>query len=292
LISWNLDLDSSESFLRIISESDSEIDSELKEELIKENILNDNLGIIPQFDNVNDALKFAIHKKGYLNITLQHFSMTPTIKENDLLQIISINSIKSLAINDIVAFFNSFDQKIIVHRIIKIVGEKIYCVGDNPTSKLDPPIIFDQVLGKVIAKKSFWDEDFVYLEPKSFKLIRLLRVDKILPLCAKILYYIGKIPILKLIPYFYYQSAINSIKKDLQSENYQVIIRGSLASEKLSENINNWTPGFSDIDLVFVTTDDFLTDKNQIFQLINKISALRKIYPMILHYYYIPKKLY
>lgn len=82
-------------------------------------------------------------------------SMTPFIKENDILLISSLPFLfKKPSLNDIVAF--RVNNKIFIKRVKQIAGNKYLLIGDNRTDSLDSRklglIDKSNILGKVIYK--------------------------------------------------------------------------------------------------------------------------------------------
>lgn len=74
-------------------------------------------------------------------------SMFPLLRPGDILKIQPKVPIKT---GDIIVFKG--ETTLIAHRIKLISGDKIYCKGDSLFS-MDTPITFQEVLGKVIARK-------------------------------------------------------------------------------------------------------------------------------------------
>ena len=83
---------------------------------------------------------------------VQGGSMLPTIRQNQKVKIIKINDVK---IGDIIVFKSAFKFKNkksirrIIHRIVKIDGNKIITKGDHRLI-CDSPIASKEILGKVI----------------------------------------------------------------------------------------------------------------------------------------------
>lgn len=71
-------------------------------------------------------------------------SMLPTIKEGD---IIDVTLFKKYYVGDVVAFF--YNNKLLVHRIVKYVNELLYCKGDN--SFRIEKVSYSDVVGKVVS---------------------------------------------------------------------------------------------------------------------------------------------
>ncbi|KQB33617.1 MULTISPECIES: signal peptidase I [Acidiplasma] len=88
-------------------------------------------------------------------------SMTPVIEGGDILIIKRVNSIEELSIGDIITYRTSAiysplnNSGIVTHRIIKIMGDKIFAKGDNNAS-IDAQTIYpDDIIGVVLAKLTY-----------------------------------------------------------------------------------------------------------------------------------------
>jgi signal peptidase I len=78
--------------------------------------------------------------------TVSGTSMWPNLKKGDLVALKGVDSIGDLQVGDIIAFKHG--SGLAIHRIVKIEGETIVTKGDSNLNS-DPPITFDQVVGKV-----------------------------------------------------------------------------------------------------------------------------------------------
>jgi signal peptidase I len=85
-------------------------------------------------------------------LVIQGHSMEPLFKTKDLVLVSSLPYLfKSPEVSDIVAFI--LKDKIMIKRIVKIEGSKIYVEGDNRKDSLKVgKIVRKQILGKIIYK--------------------------------------------------------------------------------------------------------------------------------------------
>lgn len=100
-------------------------------------------------DQVN-ALKKLLFNEKIVKLKTTGNSMLPTIKPNDIVDIVRIRD--KIKINDIVVFFdennNNFD--LVAHRVVDIIGGKfIITKGDN-NHIVDKPVRIKKVFAKVI----------------------------------------------------------------------------------------------------------------------------------------------
>lgn len=85
---------------------------------------------------------------GHIPVVYSGPSMNPTLQAHDLLDVVPYTGGKPAA-GDIICFTPSGDEKIVVHRIIRVTGSGIRTQGDN-NLMADPDLIQeDQVIGRV-----------------------------------------------------------------------------------------------------------------------------------------------
>lgn len=108
------------------------------------------------------TLKFYkfLAKTGQLKITIEGNSMLPVLKNGD---IINVSKITTFVPGTVILFV--FRNQLVVHRLIKIEGNVLYCKGDN--SFVIEKIDRESVIGEV---KVFCRNDRVYeIVPKSYE---------------------------------------------------------------------------------------------------------------------------
>jgi len=90
-----------------------------------------------------EILKAAMRIKGTAQITVSGFSMLPILENGQLINIISKDD---FTIGDILVFSYN-PSELLVHRLLKIKNDKLYCKGDN-CYRLEE-ITKEQIIGSV-----------------------------------------------------------------------------------------------------------------------------------------------
>lgn len=81
-----------------------------------------------------------------IEISVIGVSMEPTLREGDS---VTIRSCESYAVGDILVFLYK-NNELLIHRLLRIDGERYFCKGDNAFRLEDVPR--EQIAGKVIKK--------------------------------------------------------------------------------------------------------------------------------------------
>lgn len=110
--------------------------------MLKKNVLIDLTG-----EKRIKIIKTILQKGANYRLQAKGFSMSPFIKNNDYI-IISPNTNKKIVLGQITAFVCPQNKKLIIHRVIKISGNKIITKGDN-SKQIDIPIQQKDILGVV-----------------------------------------------------------------------------------------------------------------------------------------------
>ncbi len=95
-------------------------------------------------------------------------SMTPTLETNDF---VIIKKAKDVSVGDIVVYKEKDSSIEVIHRVIKIDGEKITTKGDA-NNKEDNPIDKSQIKGVYVTKLRLWGRVISFiLKPLNFSII-------------------------------------------------------------------------------------------------------------------------
>jgi len=87
---------------------------------------------------------------GHIPIVYSGPSMNPTLRAPDLLDVVPYNGAQP-AVGDIICFTPPGDEKIVVHRVIRITGSGIQTQGDNNHSADTDILQNDQIVGRVVG---------------------------------------------------------------------------------------------------------------------------------------------
>lgn len=103
--------------------------------------------------NEREIIQLYLDKYGYVDLVAKGQSMFPNIKDEDNIRIISQTQYES---NDIIAFWHH--NKLIIHRVIYILGDKFFTKGDN-NNQFDKVVIRNNVIGKAIKIELLNNDD-------------------------------------------------------------------------------------------------------------------------------------
>lgn len=96
---------------------------------------------------------------GYASYVIVSGSMEPELQVGDVILIKKVNSIDELKVGDTITYLgkeDTFAGKTVTHRIVRIEGNTIVTRGiSEQIVKDDPPITFDDVIGKYVKTSSF-----------------------------------------------------------------------------------------------------------------------------------------
>lgn len=85
-----------------------------------------------------------------ISIRVYGDSMLPSIRSGD---VVAVKKVKIYTENDIIVFEYG-TEGLLVHRIVKIVGERFFCKGDNAYRV--EVIHYNDIIGRVVEIKSWW----------------------------------------------------------------------------------------------------------------------------------------
>lgn len=99
-------------------------------------------------EELADLIRAAIDEGHAISLFAPGSSMKPFIRSGDKIFISPVDT-KSIRIGDILVFMRPSDSRVLVHRAVKIVGDRFLCKGDNVAVQNDGWILFGDLLGRV-----------------------------------------------------------------------------------------------------------------------------------------------
>ena len=107
-----------------------------------------NAGLNLPSDVFTDLLRASLEKGSLIRFQATGWSMSPFIKDGDLLTILPFNE-KAPRIGQVVAFIQPHDGNVLVHRIISKHRQSCLIKGDNTPGRHDGLIPIENILGFV-----------------------------------------------------------------------------------------------------------------------------------------------
>ena len=107
-----------------------------------------NAGLNLPSDVFTDLLRASLEKGSLIRFQATGWSMSPFIKDGDLLTILPFNE-KAPRIGQVVTFIQPHDSNVLVHRIISKHRQSCLIKGDNTPGRHDGLIPIENILGFV-----------------------------------------------------------------------------------------------------------------------------------------------
>jgi signal peptidase len=130
------------------------------------------------------------------------FSMNPTLKTSDILEILPYNG-RKIKKGDVIVFLAPADTRKVVHRIISVNNEGIRTRGDNRGNTIDPWIIYpENILGRVVNSNRGNKRLRIYGGLIGRSLVRTIKVIQLMDLTisnflSPVYYWLARIRIFK-----------------------------------------------------------------------------------------------